>query len=214
MTTPLGMIRKEREPTKPEDGPSRRWLPAVIGVVTAVIAIGVFVALTPTQARSMPALALKRMVPAGSTLEATDLEVVSVPANAGVRIVAPGAEGPFLGRKAAVTLEPGQLLGPNLMQAGVAREVTVGLALGAGEYPPGLAGGQQVYLLLGQGSQGSGTSGAVIGQKSPVVGATVSGVQSSSETSNQVLVDVEVPNADAIAVASAAAQGGVVVVGR
>lgn len=54
----------------------------------------------------------------------------------------------------------------------------------------------------------------MIGQRAQVVVATVTGVRSSSETSDEVLLDVAVANADAMPVASAAAQGGVVVVGR
>lgn len=141
-------------------------------------------------------------------------------------------EGSVLGRRAAVPLEPGTLLVPADLATGPAvpaGQGLVGATLAADQLPPTLVAGDRVLLVLGGGASTSGSgvggAGAAAAGTAPAGGllpggagsggslgvGTVEGVSSISAGGvagaggATELVTLEVPIADAVAVAEASA---------
>ncbi|KPM50373.1 hypothetical protein ACG83_40240 [Frankia sp. R43] len=167
-------------------------------------------------------LAVARDVPAGRVLTAQDLRPVSV--GGGVDVVAADAVDAVVGRVAVVPLLAGSLLPPGAVGDGSrvppTGQALVGAALKTGQYPPDLARGDRVAVLLT--SMSTGTAGSTVSP--PATGSPARSVQGlvvtvqADETSGAgtggVVVALQIPDTDADALAEAAAAGRAVLVVR
>jgi hypothetical protein len=179
------------------------------GLLVAALALGVFVALTPRTAKSETVLVADRPIAAGSQITAADLSTVTVTARNGLAVIPAGQEPQILGRPAALALVAGQPLAPADVGAPAAAAEEVGLALSAGEYPPNLAVGEAVQVVIGQ----PGQAGPVLGSTGRSIGAVVVTVSQSASKPDGALVTVAVAPGDAQTVAAGAAEGAAVVIG-
>ncbi|MBL7489719.1 hypothetical protein I6A60_29315 [Frankia sp. AgB1.9] len=193
-------------------------------MVLVVLSVTVFLTVSASRDGRRQVLLVTRDVPAGQVLTAADVRGVSVAVGPGVDVVEAGAQGSVVGRPAAVALSAGTLLAGSDLGAGripPAGQALVGIAVKAGSYPPGLRAGDQISILTTDttttlGTSGSDASGAEAGG-APVgarVGGLVVGVDAGDQGSSDVVVAVQVADADADDVARAAAGGRVVLVAR
>jgi hypothetical protein len=203
-------LKRTNADITPAGATRRRVHPVAVGLLVGAVALGIFVALTPPGQRSQQVLAVRAPLAAGSQLTPGDLQVLSVGRGSGLAVIPASGEASVVGRPVAVGLVAGQLLTPADVGTPAGATAQVGLALAAGEYPPNLAAGEAVQLLLGQGGGGN---GAVISSASRSVAATVVTVAGSQSRADELLVTVAVAPTAAQMVAAAAAVGGVAVVG-
>jgi hypothetical protein len=91
----------------------------------------------------------------------------------------------------------------------------VGLALKPGQYPPGVAAGERVLVVMGSGSNsgGSGPTGFSTSSSSnaaaPLAGTVMSVEQAPANSSESIIVSVQLAEGNGAAVASAASAGNV-----
>jgi hypothetical protein len=173
-----------------------------------------------------------RFVPAGTRLSAADLGASDLSGSGGLSAVPVSALSEMLGRRAAVSLEPGSLLVAGDLASGSASpvprgEALVGAALDPQQLPSTLEVGDRVLVVLG-GAAGTGSTvgGAGGGAGAPTRGGSVglagglavgdvealypigsNGPAGASGASD--LVTLEVPASQAAAVTQASAAGDV-----
>jgi len=153
----------------------------------------------------------------GQTLQASDLRVVHVSADPGLRTIPASQRSQVLGRPAAVRLVPGTLLSPAEIGDGAALPegmALVGAILKPGQFPLGLAPGDTVALVAAPASGG----GVAVGADSPAAPptATVVAVDRSADATGNTTVSLQLPATSAPLIAGAGAAGrlNLVVVGR
>ena len=184
-------------------------------VVVVGCALAFAVAATHLGSRQ-PVLVVARAVPAGSVIDDSDLAVVRISTDAALRPVAASQRTSIVGRTAAVPLAAGTLLSASELGPPVglrAGEAAVGVALKAGQYPPGLAQGATVRVVdVGApSSTGAGTTSAGV---TVVNSATVTSVSlPGADTAATTVVGLEVPEVQADLVAALAAAGRIALVG-
>ncbi|MCI0686526.1 MAG: SAF domain-containing protein [Sporichthyaceae bacterium] len=96
-------------------------------------------------------LVVTRPVAVGQVVTAADLRVTHVGAGPDLAVVPAGAAGQVVGRTAAVPLAEGSLLSPGQVGPAVfpsEGQALIGLLLSDGQYPPGLAAGARVAVVL------------------------------------------------------------------
>ena len=196
----------------------RRQVPWVVfGVLLVLGCTLVFAVASVRLGGGTEVLVLTRPVAAGQVLSPGDLRSVRVSAGGGLGLVAATGEAGVLGRPAAVPLVAGSLLVATDLGAPPASSAgfdVVAVALKAGQFPPDLAPGDRVQVVaVGPGPSGAGSSGSggavtpalTSGSGGPVL-ATVVGLQvppASSGGDTVVSLQVADANADAVAVAAA-----------
>ena len=203
----------------------RRPLFAVSSAMLVAVSVAVFTSLYLRAGHEVSVLAVSEHVEQGQALTGSDLSVERISLSPGVSAIPAASVGSIVGRRAAVTLEPGSLLVPgdlsrsSSVPAGYA---VVGVALKSGQLPAaGVTAGETVDIVM-TGTPGSPYSGSATGASSqqgstPASGpgtilapaALVSDVAfpSSSSGSDAVVVSVVVPRALAPIIASASAAG-------
>ncbi|MCK9931376.1 SAF domain-containing protein [Frankia sp. Mgl5] len=203
-------------------GAARR---ALVGVLLVALSVAAFVVIGGQREGRRELLVVARDVPAGRVLTVQDLRPVSVGAGAGVDVVAADAVDAVVGRVAVVPLVAGSLLPAGAVGDGSrvppAGRAVVGAALKAGQYPPELARGDGVSVILSAAS----TSGADPTVSTPSTGSPARSVQGLVVTvqgdeanpagaGGVVVVSLQVADGDAETVAEAAAAGRVALVVR
>jgi hypothetical protein len=183
--------------------PGRRVPPVLVGLVVGLVALGVFVLVTPKGQQLRSVLALRHPVPAGSSISADDLKAVQVPASSSLSTMSVDAQASVVGRQAGHDLSPGSLLSPGDLARGATATADVGLILAPGQVPPGLTQGQQAEIVSLANPTGLSSQTA-----------TVELVQKSAANPDDLLVEVQVPAPDATALARQAATKNVVLVAR
>jgi Flp pilus assembly protein CpaB len=189
----------------PATPPGRRngWR-LVIGALVTVTAATGFAALQIAADTTTPVLVVTQPVAAGQVITANDVRVADLRLEPGVEAVRADQAAAAVGRTAAVPLTPGSLLAPS--QIGPPAFPSRGEAVVAVSVrlpPAGLTAGSQVLVLM--------TPSAPAGDQLPVplvpsVQATVVQVGQPDSTGTRT-VSLLVRDADAEAVASAAAVG-------
>lgn len=160
-------------------------------------------------------LVLARPVTVGQTLSTQDLRQASVSVDSGLSVLPASAESTVVGQPVAYSLPAGAVLAPaavgqaQIPATGMA-ETAVGLK--AGQYPPDLAPGAHVAVLVTPGGTSSGTGetgGGSSGSGSSVSSwtATVVGVSPSTQGDQATVVSLQLPEANALQVAAASATG-------
>jgi hypothetical protein len=188
----------------------RRQLPLVaVGVLLVVGCSLVFADASLHLGTREEVLAVAQPVAAGQVLSPADLRAVEVSTGSGLSVVAAGAEGSVLGRRAAVGLLPGSLL--TAAEVGSSPAVGAGsdvvaLGLKPGAYPPDLAPGDRVEVVPVPGTSSGGTTG-LVSAGSPV-DATVLAVEGAPVGSGApTVLSLAVAPRDAGEVAALAAAG-------
>jgi hypothetical protein len=139
----------------------RRSVPLAAGGVALIVACSLVFAEGWLQAGNrQPVLALARPVAAGQVITAADLEVVRVSVAGPVSLVPASRQAEVAGSTAAVSMPAGSLLASSDIGTPppVRGQVRLGVALKPGQYPPDLAGGQDVDVLAAPSSAASGSS--------------------------------------------------------
>ena len=162
-------------------------------------------------------LAVARGVDVGETVEASDLRVVHVSTEPGLRTIPATQRSGILGRPAAVRLVPGSLLSPDEIGDGAALPegmALVGAILKPGQFPLGLAPGDTVALVAAPAS-GAGVVVTADSVAEPPT-ATVVAVERAADATGNTTVSLQLPANAASLVAGAGAAGrlNLVVVGR
>ena len=194
----------------------RRQLPLVaVGVLLVVgCALGFADASLHLGTRE-EVLAVAQPVAAGQVLTAADLRAVKVSTGSGLAVVAVGAEGSVLGRRAAVALLPGSLLTAaevGSAPAGGAGSDVVALGLKPGAYPPGLAPGDRVEVVPVP-SSGSATGSVTAGSPVDATVLAVEGATVGSGAPTVLSLEVAARDAGEVAALAAADQASVVEIG-
>lgn len=157
MTAATARLRPGTRTDPPRNGAvpatrQRRRLPlTAVAVVVAVVAAAVFAGLLSSTNDRSKVLAVARPVAVGERIEAGDLAVAEVSASDALRPLPAAERARVVGRRAAVGLVPGALLTADAVAAGPVLDpgqATVGLSLKPGRFPPGIAKGQRVLLVV------------------------------------------------------------------
>ena len=203
-----GAARKAPRP------PNRRNLPLVaLGVLLiAGCAIGFSSAWLRAGGREQVLVAANN-VPAGGVLTSSDLRSAQMSIGTGVAFISAADENQFVGRPVTSAITAGTLLVPSDVTGTPgppSGRGVVGLALKPGQYPAGIETGDRVLVVINNG--GSTSSGPPNSAISPTttapVEATVVGVdQAPANSSESIVVSVQMPQGNGAAVASAASGG-------
>ena len=183
----------------------------VIGLAVAVVALGVFVFLTPRTTRPASVLTLRDSVAAGQSISAGDLRVVSLSVPRGVKVVPASQEPSVVGEVARSDLSPGTLLSPGSYGSTTGQWSEVGVSIKPGQYPPGLAAGEVVEAVVGP-VPGGATPALVPAGTVLAPTAHVVSVISGTGSPGTAMVALDVPPAEALALAEIGAADQVLLV--
>lgn len=153
-------------------------------------------------------LAMARTVDVGEVVEAKDLRVVQVSADAEVRAVPAADRARVVGRPAAVRLVAGSLLSPAEIGEGTGLPdgmALIGTVLKTGQFPLSLAPGDTVALVTSA-SSGSDPMVTTEAASAPPT-ATVVAVESGVDATGNTAVSLQLPTNTAAMVAGAGAAG-------
>ena len=199
--------------------PTRRNVPLVaLGVVLVVgCAIGFSSAWLKAGGHER-VLVVANNLSSGQVLTSSDVKSVQISTGNGISTIPATETAAIVGRPVDQSLTSGSLLtqsdlGPSTGPP--SGRAMVGLALKPGQYPPGVAPGERVLVVMNGGANGaaSGSSGFSGSSASTVAApliATVMGVEQAPANSSQsVIVSVQLAEGYGAAVASAASAGNV-----
>jgi len=199
--------RDERAPARPRVRGGRRGTRTVAGLLLVAVAIGVFAVAQRRESGRQSVLMVTRDVPAGATLGGADLRAVSVVVGDGVDVEPASALARVVGRVVGVPLSAHSLLPPAAVGAARATPAglaQVGAAVAAGAYPPDLAAGDHVRVVIAADAGGGVSSTG--GTAGPVdVDGLVLAVRPAAQGDGGVVVVLQVddPEAPIVAVAGA-----------
>lgn len=199
--------------------PTRRNVPLVaLGVLLVVgCAIGFSSAWLRAGGRQQ-VLVVVNNLSTGQILTSSDLKSVQISGGNGLSAIPASQASEMVGRPVAQPVTTGSLLTPSDLGPSTgppAGRAMVGLALKPGQYPPGVAAGERVLVVMGDGSNtgGSGSSGFSTSSSSnaeaPLAGTVVSVEQAPANSSESIIVSVQLAEGNGAAVASAASAGNV-----
>lgn len=195
----------------PPPAPRRRGAVAgvLVGALFAAACMFGFATVLASTDKRASVLVAARPVPAGQRFTATDLKEAKVAADPGVGSLTAAQRPQVVGKVAAFGVPAGALLTDGHVSSGPAVEAgaaLVGLALRAGQYPPGLRPTDRVRLVTtaGQGQAGQPGQAATLVAEARVFAVGTDGGQGAR-------ISVVVADADATKVTAAAAAGTVAV---
>ena len=200
-------------------GTAKRSVPmALVGVAAVVLGALLALALYTSVDRRQAVLAVRRPVAPGQVIVPEDLRQVRVSTADGITPVPVSRSATVVGKSAAVALVPGTLItsdhvgAPSSLQAG---QAIVGVALKAGQAPAALPAGTRVQVITTVKGGGADQARPLVLTSSAVVApaAATHGAQAKPTTSATTVVSLIVPANEAPAVAAAAADGQVSLVG-
>jgi hypothetical protein len=194
--------------------PSRRrslpWL--LLGILLVAGSALAFAVTSSRLSSRQPVLALAQDVPAGHVLESGDLSVVNVGADATLGLIPASSESSVLGRPAAMPLVAGSLLTDAELGGGVTPPfgtAVVGVALKSGQFPPEIAPGDHVLVVMAGGDGLTvGAAGRAAARTVEPISAMVVGVHAASvDSSAASVVSLQLAEGSAPSVALGSAQG-------
>lgn len=191
----------------------RRRVPYVVvgAVLVVVCAAGAVLAASQFAGRET-ILVLARPVTVGHYLSTQDLRQTSVSVDSGLDVLPATAESTVVGEPVAYNLPAGAVLTSAALgraQVPAAGQAETAVALKAGQFPPDLAPGARVAVLVTPAATGS-TSGSVSGGSGSSGSswtATVTGIEPSTQGDTSTVVSLQLPEATALQVAAASASG-------
>ena len=184
----------------------------LLGLLLVVVCTTGAVVLVLTTGSRAPVLAAARTIQIGQVIAAEDLKVVSVAVDGDVAVVAADRAREVVGRPATTHLAAGALLATDVAGGGPVigpGESIAALALRPGQFPPEVAPGAHVMIVLGNPATGPGVTGSL-----PVAAtatataswpAVVLSVRPGETGQQQTVVSVRMEVAAAARVASVAA---------
>jgi len=183
-----------------------RWL--IIVAVLVLLGGIVLMYAVPQYTQHTSVVVMARDVKMGAALTAADVTTADVSVGPQVAVVHP-QDGPILGKTALTDLAAGAVLSPRQMGAApslaVGREL-VPVRLKLGQRPQqGLSPGQRVLAVPAPADQGS-PAGQSLLQAQPIRAVVISSGDP-DPASGDVVVDLHVPESDAVALARIAATG-------
>lgn len=193
----------------PSPPPARRNRSRIaLGTFVILVMSLLFAAAYSNVGQRRAVLVVARPVTAGSVITAADLREVRVSADPTLRPVRAENRRSVVGRVAGVDLVPGTLVTRRQLATGPALpagRAIVGLALKAGQLPSGLRAGDAVLVVL---VPPAGAAGVAPDSESAVLDdVRVAAVGEAEDAAGATVVSVNVPAADAAAVATAGADG-------
>lgn len=192
----------------------RRRLPLLVGgILLVLLCAGVFAVMQMSRDATVAVLAVARPVPAGQQLTAADLRVAHMTPDPSVPLVRAADLPQMIGRRPAVPLAEGTLLGPS--QLGPAAfppsgQAVVAVAVKPGRAPAGLAPGTAVRVVTV--AKDTATTATPPATVSPVA-ATVVEVSSTVDGTGTRVVSLLLAEADATLIAAAGSELALVLVG-
>ena len=184
-------------------GIRRRRLPyLLVGVLLVVICAGGGILAATQLGDRQSVLALTHPVAVGHTLTSQDLAEVSVATDSGMDLVPASATSALLGQSLAYSLPAGSLITRSVLgepQVPARGRAIAALALKPGQFPPDLSPGTTVLVLT---ADTPGAAPDAADARASSWTAVVTGL-AARETEQTTVVSLELPEADARAVASA-----------
>jgi len=204
-------------PTRPHSDGSRLVPPgrqrsaplAVMGVLVCFVGAVLFGALHLRLDHRAAVLALARPVAAGEVIHNGDLRAARVSVG-GLATISAAERSSVVGHVAAVSLAPGSLLVRSELGSAstlAVGQAIVGVALKAGQLPGVLHPGDRVLVIDTGSAVATGTSGASSSSGSSRVVGTVAAVSEPTDSPGVTVASIAVAQADAAAIATAAAAG-------
>jgi hypothetical protein len=195
--------RKPGEPSRIARGTRRRRAPyLVLGVLLVVTCVAGAVITVLQVGKREPVLTLAHPVQVGQVLTRSDLRQVSLSADSGIDLVPASQAGSVLGRRMAYALPAGTLLTRSAQgrpQVPPEGHAIVAVAAKPGQFPPQLARGTAVSVIVSPDSQdGRSSQATVSGGPWPAV---VVGVEAPASDQSTV-VSLQLPAASARQVAA------------
>jgi hypothetical protein len=199
----------------------RRPALAAVGVLIVVGCAALGATLGTRLDRRGAYIVIAAYVPQGAAIVAGDLGVVRLTSTTGLTAIPSVDEASVLRRRASEPLEPGSLLVPGDLGAGVrwpAGDALVGTSLASDQAPGGLAPGASVIVVMSGPSGSSATPvngsgpGATNGSElamGTVVAITAPSANNGADSSDGEIVTLEVPKSTAAEVTAASAAGDV-----
>jgi hypothetical protein len=153
---------------------------------------------------------------AGQVLTPTDLRSVQLSTGAGLSPIPASEASEVVGHPVALPLAPGSLLteadlGPSALPP--TGQAVVGLALKPGQYPPGITAGAQVLVVIGGSTSSASSTSSGSSPADAPIAATVVGVEPApTDSSDSVVVSIQLAEGNGAAVAAAGSAGNVALV--
>jgi hypothetical protein len=150
---------------------------------------------------------------AGQILTSSDLRSVQLSTGTGLSPIPASEASEIVGHPVALPLSPGSLLtqsdlGPSALPP--SGQAVVGLALKPGQYPPGITAGAQVLVVVGGSTSSGSTSSSGSSPTDAPIEAAVVGVEAApTDSSDSVVVSVQLAEGNGAAVAAAGSAGNV-----
>jgi hypothetical protein len=182
----------------------------VLGLLLVVVCATGAVVLVLTTGSRAPVLAAAREIQIGQIIAAEDLKVVAVAVDGDAAVVAADRSREIVGRPATTHLVSGALLAPDAAGEGPPigpGESIAALALRPGQFPPEVAPGAHVMVILGNPATGPGMGPASLPVTTPSWPAVVLSVRPGESGQQQTVVSVRLEAGAAARVASVAAGG-------
>jgi hypothetical protein len=160
-------------------------------------------------------LVVANNVPAGGVLTSSDLRSAQVSVGSGIAFISSAEADQVVGRAVTSAITAGTLLVPSDVTGTPgppSGRAVVGLALKPGQYPANIETGDRVLVVINTG--GSTSSGPTDSATSPTTTAPVEATvvevdQAPANSSESIVVSVQMPRGNGAAVASAASGGDV-----
>ncbi len=198
--------------------PRHRRLPWVLLGLALVVSCALAASISLSRlSGTTSVLVVARDVPAGRVLEGADLRVVELGNSNGVDSVRASDEPSLIGHPAAVSLLAGALLtrqevGSPAIVAGP-NEAVIAIAARPGQFPPGVAVGNQVRAIDSGVAEGTAAATAPTDAlTAPVTGTVVAGDQSTGTAGAGAVVSLRVNATSPLTLAKAAALGRVTMI--
>ncbi|WP_410658367.1 SAF domain-containing protein [Amycolatopsis sp. lyj-112] len=161
---PVSWLDSSGSPSRsaPHRGRRRRLPHLVAGVLLVVLCVGGAVWWTTSTQDRVPVLALAQPVPLGHVLTPADLRGIDVSAAPGVALIRADQAASVLGRPMATSLGAGALLIPEAVGAAAipaAGRAVVAVGVKPGQFPPELAAGAPVAVVVTAAATGTSTTG-------------------------------------------------------
>jgi hypothetical protein len=204
----------EMQHSSPGRRTSRRNVPLIaLGVLLVVgCAIGFSSAWLRAGGRQQ-VLVVSTNLSAGQILTSSDLRSVQLSTGTGLSPIPASEASEIVGHPVALPLSPGSLLtqsdlGPSALPP--SGQAVVGLALKPGQYPPGITAGAQVLVVVGGSTSSGSTSSSGSSPTDAPIEAAVVGVEAApTDSSDSVVVSVQLAEGNGAAVAAAGSAGNV-----
>jgi hypothetical protein len=196
----------QRTTPTPAAGARRNRTRIALGLLIIVLCVLATATLYASADDRIAVVSVRREVPAGHEIQASDLGIAKIAPDSGLRTLAASDRTAAVGQIATVTLLPGTLLAPeHVSDAPKVPEgrAVVGATIAPGQFPVSLAAGDEVLLVETPPPAATGDAALAVERGR----ATVLDIAEPNDGSGKLAVSLVVASADATDVAGAGAAG-------